>query len=543
MLILEVIQGPEKGRRFELPDDEPQMIGRSSESLPLSDPTISRRHAELTPNDGRWIIRDLQSANGVYVNGQRIARPAMLSGGDQVRCGKTLMVFGRAPGTARRPIHMVGGDRMDAEVEKSAPSNDDSLVMAVPEPSAAALDHLRVVYDLMRLVGSSFDRRELFERVMDLIFEHFQADRGFILLHRGSHEQMEPMVVRHRLVPRDAQQPPDIRVSRTIVQHVMEHAEGVLSSNAMTDRRFSAGDSVQALGIRSAICVPIQFREQTFGVIHIDSQVANYTFTEDQLRLLTAVGAQAGLALENVRLYEQEVHNARMAAVGETVANVSHSIKNILQAMRGGAEVVELGLRKADLQIIGNGWDILSRNLDRIYQLTMNMLAYSKQREPEVEMTQLPTLLREVAELVQSEYDQRQVALITDLDDQMPPIPVDGSGIHQAAMNLLTNALEAAPEQTGAVTLRCEYDPSRELAVLSVSDNGAGIETDDPDRVFTPFYSTKGQRGTGLGLAVTRKIVQEHGGRIHARSEQGRGTTFIIELPGEQERDPGETDM
>ena len=95
MLILTVLQGPDKGRRFELPDNEPQMIGRSSESLPLGDSTISRRHCELTPDDGRWILRDLESANGTFVNGQRVADRQILNPGDQIRAGNTLMMYGQ----------------------------------------------------------------------------------------------------------------------------------------------------------------------------------------------------------------------------------------------------------------------------------------------------------------------------------------------------------------------------------------------------------------------------------------------------------------
>ena len=95
MLILTVIQGPDKGRRFELPDNEPQMIGRSSESLPLTDRSISRRHAELTPDDGSWFINDLHSANGSFVNGVRVNGRRLLQQGDQIRIGTTLFLYGR----------------------------------------------------------------------------------------------------------------------------------------------------------------------------------------------------------------------------------------------------------------------------------------------------------------------------------------------------------------------------------------------------------------------------------------------------------------
>lgn len=541
MLILNIIQGPDKGRRFELPDTEPQQIGRSSESLPLTDTTISRRHAELTPNDGKWFIHDLHSNNGTYVNGKRIAQPTLLRQGDQIRTGATLWVFGRAnsAGTTK-PVRVVAGDRIDTSVEATVAANDDSVIMASPEPTEAAVLHLKVIYELTQVVGSVFDRQELLERVMDLVFEHFEPDRGFILLRPHPEAKPEPVVVRYRTPPMNKVEG-KISVSRTIVRHVLEKSEGVLSSNAMTDRRFAAGDSVKAFGIRSAICVPVKFRDRVFGVIYIDSKIANYTFTEDQLRLLTAIGSQTGLALENADLYKKGLQQARLAAVGETVASLSHSIRNILQAMRGGAEVVELGLRKKDLKLVTNGWDILARNLDRIYQLTMNMLAFSKQRKPEFEMVHFPGLLNEIVQLMQPQCDRRNVALITEFDPDMPAIPADPGGLHQAVMNLMTNALDAVEAETGAITLRCDYRRKSEEVVISISDNGSGIEAEDLSHLFEPFYSTKGLRGTGLGLAVTKKIIEEHGGKVIVDSHVGEGTTFTLTISSEHRQDPSAT--
>ena len=166
MLILNVIQGPDKGRRFDLPDTEPQLIGRSSESLPLTDTTISRRHAELTPDDGKWLINDLNSANGTYVNGKRISKPVLLRAGDQIRTGSTLFVFGRISNVTMKPVHVLDADRIDTSVEAAVPSNDDSVIMASPDPSEAAQLHLTILYELMQLVGSIFDKQLLLERFL-----------------------------------------------------------------------------------------------------------------------------------------------------------------------------------------------------------------------------------------------------------------------------------------------------------------------------------------------------------------------------------------
>ncbi|MFN8730052.1 MAG: ATP-binding protein [Planctomyces sp.] len=332
-----------------------------------------------------------------------------------------------------------------------------------------------------------------------------------------------------------------------MVQHVVAKGEGVLCSNAMTDPRFkgtdnSLGDSIARLNIRSAICAPIRARDRTFGVLYIDCSSAHRTFTSEQLALLNAIGQHAGLAMANAELYAQKLQGERLAAMGETVASLSHSIKNILQGLRSGADVVELGLKKGDLQVSTGGWGILKRNLDRIMSLTMNMLAYSRPRTLEVELTRVNALLDDCAALIRDKCSSRGVGLIIDAEADMPPVPLDAGQMHQAIMNLLTNAVEAVEPNTGVVTVKAGFRPAGtrqrdgsrssvgELSIR-VQDNGPGVPAEMHKRVFEPFFSTKGLRGTGLGLAVTKRIVELHAGRIELLSHPDRGATFTIILP------------
>jgi len=299
----------------------------------------------------------------------------------------------------------------------------------------------------------------------------------------------------------------------------------------MTDQRFSKGKSVQDLAIRSAICVPIKGREKILGVIHIDSLVANFSYAQDQLRLLTAIGLQTGMAIENTRLYLEAIQRERLVATGETVASLSHSIKNILQGIRGGADVVKMALQKNSLDEARTGWRMLERNLDKVQTLTMNMLAYSKPRLPTLELTHLPHILSECLDLVKNAAADRKVTILTEISTSQPPVPIDADGLHQAVLNLLFNAIDAVEPVRGVVTLSSQYDPLAQLAVIEVQDNGVGIPAHDLETIFLPFFSTKGQRGTGLGLAVTRKIIEEHGGTIKVISKIDRGTTIRIRLP------------
>jgi signal transduction histidine kinase len=534
LLTLHVLQGPDRGKRFDLPAEEPQLIGRSSESLPISDRSVSRRHAELTPDNGAWYLRDLESANGTFVNGNRITDRVKLEPGDQIRCGSTLMTFALTNMDERdNPLQMLDAGMFDVTVERRIPASGDSMILAAPDPMRAAIDHLRVIYDLTSLTAAVTDRDELLNRIMDLIFAELQPDRGFILLTSAPDAALDPAVVRYKVKPRTVDEG-RIPVSRTIIQHTLERGEGILATNAMNDQRFRSGDSVRAYGIRSAICVPMRVGPRTFGVIHIDSSIANFSFTDEQLRLLSAIGQHTGLALQAVEVIGSRLQQERLAAMGQTVASLSHSIKNILQALRGGADAVELALNKGDLKMAREGWPILARNLDRIFALTQNMLAYAKPRDLEIELVQLRPLIEEVAQLMQPQADRKRVALLLDLADDMPPIPLDPNAVHQALMNLVTNAVEAAPTKTGLVTIRAKFNASDREAEISVLDNGPGIESARQSQIFEAFISTKGQRGTGLGLAVTRKIAEDHGGRLSLQSQHGHGACFVMTLPTER---------
>jgi signal transduction histidine kinase len=174
---------------------------------------------------------------------------------------------------------------------------------------------------------------------------------------------------------------------------------------------------------------------------------------------------------------------------------------------------------------------MLERNLEKVQGFTLNMLAYSKAKKPTLELTHLPHLLNECVELARSAAEDKHIVLLSELNDAVPPIPVDADGIHQAVLNLLMNAVDAVPPDTGVVSLSIEFDPTSQDTTIEVQDNGVGISKEDQKKIFAPFFSTKGQRGTGLGLAVTKKIVEEHGGRIEVKSDLGQGTRFRIHLP------------
>jgi len=538
---LVVLQGPDKGRTFHI-GDAPAILGRDSEQIPLTDRTVSRHHARIQPDQETWVLEDLRSANGTYLNNTRVRGAVRLKHGDQIKIGATVLMYtgdqsvtqpGR-PGPIRDKIDLdVSSANLDSAILSSI-SSDESVIIAGPELTEAARAW-RVMSELTAAIGAMIDPEQLLERVMDLIFEELPVDRGFILLYDREGEELVPHVIRYRRGLRT--QKGKITISKRIIQHVLDRRESVLCTNAMTDKRFAsegAEDSIHDFGLQSVICAPIMARDLLMGVLHIDCTASAHSYTQEQLRLMSAIGQMTGLVIQNARLVQQQMKTARLAATGETVAYLSHSIKNILQGMQAGADVVEMALNKQDLDILARGWGMVQRNLEKILRLTMNMLSFSKDRQPNLQPSHLNQIVADAVETLLKKAEERHVQITTEFEEQMPPIPLDPDGITQVALNLIDNAIESVEPQQGIVRVATQFHPAEGIADLIVQDNGPGIERERLEEIFEPFKSTKGQAGTGLGLPVARKIVREHHGRTVVESEPGRGTVFRIRLPAQQ---------
>lgn len=544
-----VLQGPDKGKTLETADDCVLLGG--SDQIPLTDQTVSRRHAELRRLEGTWELADLHSINGTYVNGVRVEKPTRLKHGDQIRLGSTLLVY-TGDETVEQlsgpqiPCDLVtldaGSDTANAAIMASVPSNEDSVVLAAPD-TAYAVRAWNAMRELSDVISSLLPPDQLLVRVMDVIFEEVVVDRGVILVRDGETGKLLPEVVRfHNRPAGEHGDGKSIIASRTIIQHVTDSREGVLCSNVVADKRFGSGKSVQNLGMRSVICCPIVARDNVLGVIHLDCMVTRHTYSEHELKLITAIGYQAGMAIENARLVRSHLRQERLAAAGEAVAYLSHYVKNILQGTRSGAEVLQRGLDRRDFDLTTQGWGIVERNLDKSYNLMLNMLAFSKQREPRFEMLQVNRIVSNVVSLIQKQADDAKIVLLADLEENLPAIPVDYDGLHQVILNLLTNAVDAVQRGKGAINVRTTFVAQQRRIIVSVTDNGPGISPEQRPRIFEPFRSTKGHGGTGLGLAVARKIVHEMRGSIELVDPPDGGAEFRVYLRTAHPSPPSSSD-
>jgi signal transduction histidine kinase len=326
------------------------------------------------------------------------------------------------------------------------------------------------------------------------------------------------------------------------MDHVLREKEGVLVSDATRDERFNTGQSIVRFGIREVICVPMKGRHETLGVLYLDTHSSprdliahnNPTgkFTEDHLKLAVAIGHQAALAIEETRYHHAMVQAERLAAVGQTIAALSHHIKNILTGMKHGSEILKMGIDQKDETYLHQGWKMVEKTRGKIHDLVMDMLTYSKEREPAVEDTDLNELFRDVLGMVEGRVKELGVGLETRFEEALPPVPCDPEGIHRALLNIVGNALDAVEERPNPrLLVGTRLDLATGWVNLAVVDNGVGIPPEKQKDVFKPFVSSKGAKGTGLGLAVSRKILREHGGDIVLESTPGKGTKFFLRLP------------
>lgn len=238
------------------------------------------------------------------------------------------------------------------------------------------------------------------------------------------------------------------------------------------------------------------------------------------------------------RLVEEKarklIEAERMAAIGQTVAGLSHTIKNIAGGLRGGIFVLGQGIERDDKAYLLEGWEMIKGNVDKIRTLSLDLLNYGKYAEVNPKQCDPNLPVREALAAVGSRAVESGIDLTVELG-LLAPFHFDPEAIQRCVLNLLANAIDAC-EDAGASSRQHKVH-IRTLAQAGwgaeyrVSDTGSGMDPDVAAKIFQGFFSTKGTRGTGIGLMMTKKIIERHGGEIEVQSEKGAGSTFIFRLP------------
>jgi len=237
--------------------------------------------------------------------------------------------------------------------------------------------------------------------------------------------------------------------------------------------------------------------------------------------------------LTELKVLEQKKLEAeRMAAVGHTVAGLAHGVKNILTGLQGGMFIMNEGINEGNASDLLHGWDILKRNIEKITIFVKDFLNFSKGEKPRVKYVNPVKIVNDVVGLYYDIGRQTDIELISEIDEKISNAFFDPDALHNCMTNIISNAIDAcqlSKKNNLKVIVRL-YEENGGI-IFEVKDNGTGMDYEVKKKIFTTFFTTKGTRGSGIGLLTTRKIIIQHGGKIEIESKKGKGSVFRVIFP------------
>ncbi|NUM53295.1 MAG: GAF domain-containing protein [Candidatus Hydrogenedentes bacterium] len=309
--------------------------------------------------------------------------------------------------------------------------------------------------------------------------------------------------------------------------------QSVSVADARTDDRFfKQADETSGFETRSLLAVPLVDRDALIGVLEVVNKVGGGPFTNADLHVMEMFGSLVATSIANARLIEQNLRAERLAAIGQAVAGLSHYTKNIITGLSGSVDLIDQGLSQNNSEFILRSWPIFKRSTQKISDFVEDMLSFSKPRKPLIEPFDVRTVVKDVSDTVSGTVAKKEIGLHIDCARAAPTVRADQRGLYRVLLNLVSNAADAVPRTNGVIRLHAETADSGAL-IIEVADNGPGVPDEIARQIFDPFFSTKGSRGTGLGLAVTQKIVVEHGGQITVSRAPDGGALFRVVIPQE----------
>jgi len=347
-LILKGAGGP-----AEFPLGDANVLGRSTQAtVRLADREVSRKHSQIDREGQDFVLRDLGSSNGTFLNGKRIFGPTRLSDGDEVLIGISRMEFRLGAGDegAAAIVHMEPeGAPLEGVVARVEAKANFAPADQVRDPQQLKRDYerLRIGHEFSRYVRLERDLGELLSRILSIAFDLIPADNGVILLRDAGSQELVIQSMRQRKPGQGK-----VLVSDTLLKQVQATHQGVLTSDAISDERFSTSQSIIALGVRSAMAVPLLSGDEVKGIMFLDSRERVAAFTTKDLEVLSAIAAQASVALENseyARALEREAEQRAQLSRFLSPALVEQAARGALELAKGG-QLTELTILFSDIR-------------------------------------------------------------------------------------------------------------------------------------------------------------------------------------------------
>jgi len=393
---------------------------------------------------------------------------------------------------------------------------------------------LAALYTVAEAINRPSDLEDLLREALDRVIEVTHAQGGAIRL-LDSQTQEVVLVAQRGLSEAYVRQAGRYPLSQEIVGWVARTGEVTLSDDMWTDPRVSP--EVRALlkevGHRSLAQVPLRAQDRVVGTLGVVAKAPGF-FSEDDLRLLDAIGHQIGVAIENDRLRQQALEAERLAAVGRIASTIAHDLRGPLGGIIRSAEfLVRPELSDATRQKLSRAIVAMAR---RLINTAQEILDYTRGGRMALRPApcDLPAFLDEVLDVLRVDFSDRGIEVVVDWG-YTGEVWMDADRMAQVVYNIAANARDAMPEG-GRLTVTTRRVGG--WVEMRFADTGPGVPPGLTDRIFEPFFSYGKQEGAGLGLAIARRIVREHGGEICVESQVGGGATFVVRLPLREQAGP-----
>jgi signal transduction histidine kinase len=384
---------------------------------------------------------------------------------------------------------------------------------------------LDILYEIEKEISSSWDLDKLLDKILFKTTQTLHAEAGSIFLL----EEKTNLLYFKSITGEKAEELRKfkIKMGEGIVGWVASTKTPVIVNNVAEDPRFAGHISAKIqFPTRSIICVPLVENNRILGALElINKKGEDNVFTEDDLKLLEVIGSQVARAIETHRLREKEAKEERLAMVGQMVSGIIHDLKNPISSIIGFVELISLD--KTTEENRKKFCKIILREIESLTNMTREILNFAKgETNLLLRRYYLSALVNDVLDLMRPDFESRNIQLKVDLKYRSH-VYVDESKMKRVFYNIIRNAIEAMP-QGGVFNVKSYLTDSQ--VVVELSDTGCGIPEEIRDRLFDSFVTQGKEQGTGLGLAMVKKIIDEHKGEIEVESEVGKGTTFRIKL-------------
>lgn len=392
----------------------------------------------------------------------------------------------------------------------------------------SSIDELVAMQRLSNTISVATDPEQILKTLIDLTKQVIPVVESNIFLLDEK---------QNRLVPLDTQGPARLQDEATrqlesgIVDWVFSENKTVIIPNL---------DHVHAKKVtRNFVIVPLVLQNRPIGIFIIHTEKLQQDFSNQDIQLLSVLANQAAAGVENWRAHQklreaheqlkasqaQMIQAAKLAAIGELAANIVHEIKNPVQILMMHVDLLKRG------KVIPNREEQQAVQIKRLAEIVTRLMNFARNVSEEMPMVpvHLNDAVKEIVDMVKNEFRNEKVNIELQLAENLPPVLANANYLQQVFLNFLLNARDAMPSG-GNITVSTELKGFNVL--VRFADTGTGIEPHLLTKIFTPFFTTKGEgKGTGLGLSICKTIVAQHQGEIQVQSEVGKGTTFTVLLP------------